>query len=213
MKKAVLFDMDGTLIDTLDDLTDSVNYALKLNGYPVREISEVKSFVGNGIKKLVERAVPKEATESEFDSCYKQMMDYYHLHAMDKSKPYENATEIIEKLNEQGIKVGIVTNKVQKAAEDISDKFFGNMVGVVVGVKRFRKLKPDAQPVDIALEKLNIKKEEAIFVGDSEVDVLTAKNAGIDFVGAAWGFRGEEALIKSGAELVIKEIKDLFEVL
>lgn len=213
MKRAVLFDMDGTLIDTLDDLTDSVNYALKVNGYPIREVREVKSFVGNGIKKLVERAVPKGAVESEVDNCYKQMIDYYHLHAMDKSKPYENATEIVEKLNEQGIKVGIVTNKVQKAAEDISDKFFGDKVEVVVGVKKFRKLKPDAQPINIALKELNIKKEDAIFVGDSEVDVLTAKNAGVDFIGAAWGFRGEDALIKSGAKVVIKEIKDLFEVL
>jgi phosphoglycolate phosphatase len=213
MKKAVLFDMDGTLMYTLEDLTDSINYALELNGYPIREVSEVKSFVGNGIKKLMERALPESSVESEVDKCYKLMIDYYHLHAMDKSRPYDNAVEVVLELNEKDIKVGIVTNKVQKAAEDISDKFFGNNVEVVVGVKKFRKLKPDAEPINIALKKLNIKKEEAIFVGDSEVDLLTAKNAGVDFIGAAWGFRGEEALIKNGAKVVIKEIEDLFKVL
>lgn len=198
---------------TLEDLTDSVNYALELKGYPIREVSEVRSFVGNGIKKLVERALPEGSIEAEIDNCYKLMLEHYHLHAMDKSKPYDNAFEVIKKLNDKGIKVGIVTNKVQKAAEGISDKFFGNMVEVVIGVKRFRKLKPDAEPINIALKKLKVKKEDAVFVGDSDVDLLTAKNAGIDFIGAAWGFKGEEALLKNGATVVIKKIEDLFTVL
>jgi len=211
MKKAVLFDMDGTLMYTLEDLTNSVNYALEILGYQKRSIEEVESYVGNGIKKLVERSLPEN--KEELEEAYKLMIDYYHLHAMDKSRPYEGALDVLSKLKQNNIKVAIVTNKNQKAAEAITEKYFDGLVDVVIGVKKYRKLKPHAEPADLALKKLNVNKEEAIYIGDSEVDCLTAKNAGIDFVAASWGYKDEKFLRDNGANVVIDDISKIFKFL
>jgi len=211
MKKVVLFDMDGTLMYTLDDLTNSVNHALESLGYESRSVKEVEGYVGNGIKKLVERALPDN--KEKLEEAYKITIDHYHLHAMDESKPYEGAVNVLKKLREIDIKIGIVTNKNQSAAEAITAKYFDNLIDVVIGVKKFRKLKPDADPVHLALKKLKVNNYEALYVGDSEVDLQTANNAGIDFIGAAWGYKEEKFLRENGASQVIKDISEIFNIL
>ena len=211
MKKAILFDMDGTIMYTLDDLTESVNYALEKLGYKKRRVDEVKSFVGDGIKKLMERALPDDKVKLE--EAYKIMLDYYHLHAMDESRPYEGVLYVLNELKKKDIKIGIVTNKNQKAAEGIVEKYFSGIIDTVVGAQKFRKLKPDPEPMLLALKKLGIAREDVIFVGDSEVDIKTAQNAGVSFLGAAWGYKEESFLRENGAERIIKNISEIFEYL
>ena len=211
MKKAILFDMDGTIMYTLDDLTESVNYSLEKLGYKKRSVDEVKSFVGDGIKKLMERALPEN--KEKLDEAYEIMLDYYHLHAMDKSRPYEGVLYVLNELKKKNLKIGIVTNKNQRAAEGIVEKYFSGIIDTVVGAKKFRKLKPDPEPMLIALKKLGVEREDVIFVGDSEVDIKTAKNSGVSFLGAAWGYKEESFLRENGADRIIENISEIFEYL
>lgn len=203
--EAVIFDLDGTLVDTLDDLTDSVNFALSSFGFPMRNREEVRSFVGNGVRKLVYLSVPEGTDEETSEKCLGVFKEHYKNNSRNKTKPYDGIIELLEKLCESDVKTAVVTNKMQSAAKDIVEFFFENKISLAVGQVDGVAQKPNPDGVLLVLEKLGIKKEKAVYVGDSEVDCLTARNAGIDCIGVTWGFRSAEVLKESGAGIIVDE--------
>lgn len=196
--KSVLFDLDGTLMDTIGDLTDSVNFALQNNGFEMRTLAEVRRFVGNGLHKLIERAVPDGTSAEHLNRCYNDMARYYREHSMVKSKPYDGVQDLLQELSDRGVKTAIITNKIQFSAEDIALKYFPT-VAIVVGDNGYRKLKPAPEGALFAMQKLGCSPAQTVFVGDSEVDLKTAQNVGIDSISVLWGFRDREFLQGRGA--------------
>lgn len=191
LKNVVLFDLDGTLVNSLYDLCDSTNYMLERLGLPKRNIDEVRCFVGNGIDMLVRRAVGNN--EFDFDKAMEYYKEYYNENLCNKTRPYEGIEKSIADLRENGFKLGVVTNKAQWAADKIVRYYFKDSFDVIVGADLSkRKKKPESDAVDLALEIIGADRESTIFVGDSEVDIATAENADIDFIGVTWGFRNEE---------------------
>lgn len=213
MKNTVIFDLDGTLLNTLHDLADSVNYALNEQGFPNRSYDEIRLFVGNGIRKLIERSVPKDATKEQTDKCYNTFCQYYPLHMEDKTKPYDGILELLNELKENGFKTAIVTNKADFAAQNLCKRIFGDLITVTVGAREGVRHKPYPDSTNLALELLNSNKEDAIFVGDSDVDILTAKNANIESVGVLWGFRDKVNLESAGATVFAENAQELKEIL
>ncbi len=200
--KTVIFDLDGTLLDTLEDLTDSVNYALTVMGYPLRTIDEIRKFVGNGVEKLMKRAVPEGTTQHEFDRCFSLFKEYYNQHSQDKTKPYDGVISLMRRLKEKGIKMAIVSNKLHEAVLDLRDIFFDDVIEVAIGDMPELKRKPEPDSCFKALEMLGSSVEEAVYVGDSEVDIATARNAGLPCIAVLWGFRDREFLISKGATIL-----------
>lgn len=179
MKDTIIFDLDGTLLDTLDDLMDSVNFALSRQGFPLRSKTEIRNFVGNGIRLLMERAVPENADGNIFEICFKDFCDYYKAHMEDKTAPYDGILDMLSVLKNEGFKTAIVTNKADFAAQDLCRRIFGDRIGLIVGSVDGRPNKPAPDGVYYALETLGSSAETAVFVGDSDVDILTAKNASL----------------------------------
>lgn len=213
MMDTVIFDLDGTLLDTLDDLKDSVNYALGRQGYPLRNKEEIRMFVGNGIRLLMERAVPENIGAEKFEECFKDFCDYYKLHMEDKTAPYNNINEMLSNIKQAGFKTAIVTNKADFAAQDLCKRMFGENIDLIVGSVDERPNKPAPDGVFYALEKLNSSTETAVFVGDADTDILTAKNAGLVSIGVLWGFRDREVIEKEGADYIVENVNALEKLL
>ena len=209
MIDTIIFDLDGTLLNTLEDLRDSVNYALSKQNFPLRTLTEIRSFVGNGIRLLMERAVPENTDAEVFEICFKDFCDYYKIHMEDKTAPYNGINEMLGNIKKEGFKTAIVTNKADFAAQDLCKRMFGNTIDLVVGSTDDRPNKPAPDGVYYALEKLESKCENAIFVGDADTDILTANNAGIQSIGVLWGFRDREVIEKEGAKYIVESVKDL----
>ncbi len=209
MIDTIIFDLDGTLLDTLDDLMSAVNYALAGNGFPLRTKDEIRSFVGNGIKVLMERALPSKQSDEIFDKCFADFNFYYKAHMEDKTAPYDGINEMLKSVKDAGFKIAIVTNKVDYAAQDLCKRMFGVNVDLVVGSVDGRPNKPAPDGVYYALDELKSTKESAVFVGDADTDILTAKNAELVSIGVLWGFRDREVIEKEGAEYVVETVKDL----
>lgn len=213
MKNTIIFDLDGTLLDTLDDLMDSVNFALSRQSFPLRTKDEIRRFVGNGIKLLVERAVPENTSEDVFEICFKDFCDYYKAHMEDKTAPYDGILDMLKNLKSEGFKTAIVTNKADFAAQDLCRRIFGDNIDLIVGSVDGRPNKPAPDGVYYALDTLKATAEEAVFVGDSDVDILTSKNAGLASVGVLWGFRDRDVLEKSGAQNIVETANELEKLL
>lgn len=209
MKKAIVFDLDGTLLNTLEDLCDSTNAALLHCGFPERSLQEVRRFVGNGIRKLIERAVPDMAAEEQIEECFAYFCEHYKHNMENKTAEYGGITDLLKVLYDAGYKMAIVTNKADFAAQVLCKKLFGEYVKTVVGSVDSRPNKPAPDGVYYALEQMGAAKEEAVFIGDSEVDILTAKNAGIDAIGVLWGFRDLEDLQAVGVEKSVSDTEEL----
>lgn len=209
MKKAVIFDLDGTLLDTLDDLTDGVNHALKMFGYPPRRREEVKKFVGNGIGKLIARSLPPDTKKSEFDKVLKEFRDYYTENCTAKTKAYSGIPELLSALGERGIKRAVVSNKNNRAVERLADKFLKGLVDEAFGEREGIERKPAPDSVLEVLRLFGCEKKDALYVGDSEVDILTSENAGVDLAAVDWGFRSRDLLAEKGAEIIISRPGDL----
>lgn len=191
MKNTVLFDLDGTLVNSLYDLCDAANYMLNKLGLPGRSLEEVRAFVGNGIDMLVRRSAGN--IPFDFDRAMKYFREYYNANMCRKTVPYEGIYDALDALKEKGFKLGVVTNKTQDAAENIVNYYFKDKFDAVVGADPSkRSKKPDPAPINYALDIIGTDKEKAIYVGDSEVDIETAKNTPIDFIGVTWGFREAE---------------------
>lgn len=208
--KLVIFDLDGTILNTLDDLADSLNYTLQENGMPMRTKEEVRSFVGNGIQKLIERAVLEDTNEAVRANVLKCFKEHYKLHCADKTRPYDGVKEQILKLRQSGCRTAVISNKADFAVQSLCQDYFPELFDYVVGEREGIRRKPWPDSVLEVLEKLGVKKEEALYVGDSEVDIQTAKNAGIDFVAVSWGFRDENYLKEQGAQKIVAVPSELF---
>ena len=213
MKKAIIFDLDGTLLNTLEDLTDSTNYALRTCGFPERTLEEVRRFVGNGIRKLIERAVPDNTDAENISECFTAFCEHYKQNMENKTAEYTGISDMLSTLYAAGYKMAIVTNKADFAAQVLCGKLFGNYVKTVVGSVENRPNKPAPDGVYYALEQMGVVKEEAVFIGDSEVDILTAKNAEIDAIGVLWGFRDLADLEAVGVKMTVKTVKELEKLL
>ncbi len=213
MFDTIIFDLDGTLLNTLEDLKDSVNHALAKQNLPLRNLSEIRSFVGNGIRLLVERAVPQNTGLETVDACFADFCDYYKIHMEDKTAPYEHINEMLETVKKAGYKTAIVTNKVDFAAQDLCKRMFGDTIDLVVGSVDHRPNKPAPDGVYYALDVLGSKLENTVFVGDADTDIVTAKNAGLKSVGVLWGFRDREIIEAEGAEYIVETVADLQKLL
>jgi len=209
MIDTIIFDLDGTLLNTLEDLRDSVNFALSKQNFPLRTLPEIRSFVGNGIRLLMERSVPKNIDEDTFEICFKDFCDYYKIHMEDKTSPYEGINEMLGNIKKEGFKTAIVTNKADFAAQDLCKRMFGDTIDLIVGSIDERPNKPAPDGVFYALETLGSKVENAIFVGDADTDILTANNAGLPSIGVLWGFRDREIIEKEGAKYIVESVKEL----
>ena len=209
MIDTIIFDLDGTLLNTLEDLMDSVNYALERQGFPLRNIEEIRSFVGNGIRVLMERAVPKDVIGTDtFEVCFKDFNDYYKVHMEDKTAPYDGINEMLKNIKKAGFKTAIVTNKVDYAAQELCNRLFPE-IDLVVGSVDDRPNKPAPDGAFYAIDTLGSKAENTIFVGDADTDILTAKNAGLKSIGVLWGFRDREIIEAEGAEYIVETVNDL----
>ena len=213
MYKAIIFDLDGTLTDTLRDLYDSVNYALRKMGFPERTMDEVRNFVGNGIHRLIERAVPKDTSEEVLEMCFANFREHYVVHCQDHTCLYLGIDTLLKELHERGIKLAIVSNKLQAGVDELYATYFQDTVNIAIGEQEGLRRKPSPDMIEFVLKKLGINKEEALYVGDSEVDIATANNAGLPCISVLWGFRHREELTKAGATSFISHPHELLELL
>lgn len=212
--RAVVFDLDGTLIDTLADLGASMNQTLEENGFPQWPLDSYRQMVGNGMRRLTERALRNSASPENVERILKRFLVVYDQNCTRMSKPYEGVLELASALRRASVSLAVVTNKTEEQAQKIVRHFFGpDQFFPVFGNIPGRKTKPDPAATWEALEKLHIQSEEALFVGDSNVDVETAKNAGLPCAGAVWGFRGAEELRQAGADWLIKQPLDLLKLI
>ncbi len=210
--KAVIFDLDGTQLDTLDDLRDALNYALAAHGFPLRSLDEVRGFVGNGNWKLVQRGVPKGTDEETARAVFETFIPRYQAHSMDKTRPYDGVGETLDALKAAGIKMAIATNKVHSAAAPLCQNFFPQ-VDLVVGAQEGLANKPAPDMLRYALEHLDVPAAEAVYVGDTEVDIETARNAGLPCVCVAWGFRSRAEQKAAGGTVFADDARALLELL
>ncbi len=199
MTDTVIFDLDGTLLDTLEDLTDSVNYAMETFGFPVHTIDEVRTFVGNGAPKLLERSIPQGLENPDYEAALAAFKAHYAEHCEDKTSPYEGVQEMLAELKAQGYHLAIVSNKFDGAVKKLCKKYCGEFISVSIGESAEVKRKPAPDTVYRALRELGCVASHAVYVGDSEVDIQTAKNASLPCISVTWGFRAEEKLRSEGA--------------
>lgn len=207
---AVIFDLDGTLTDTLEDLKNSVNFAMREFGFPERTTDEVRSFVGNGVKRLIDLSVPENTSDEVSAECLSVFKSFYKDNSLVSTKPYDGIIPMLEKLKKDGVKTAVVTNKMHEAAVDIVNLFFGELIDVTIGQIDGVAQKPQPDGIYSAIEKLGVSKEKSVYVGDSEVDCITAKNAGIPCIGVTWGFRDREILVGNGADFIINFPEEIF---
>ena len=207
--KTYIFDLDGTLLDTLNDLHASCNYALRTHGMPERSLEEVRQFVGNGVKKLMERAIPDGLDNPLFEDTLQTFRQHYLLHNLDTTLPYPGIMEMLQQLKAQGKRIAVVSNKFYAATQDLCKHFFGDTIQVAIGEREDIKKKPAPDTVLEALRQLQVTRQDAVYVGDSEVDVETARNSGIPCISVLWGFRSKSFLLSHGATTFIETPNEL----
>lgn len=210
---AVIFDLDGTLLNTLEDLTDAVNAVMRAHGFQTRSMEEVRSFVGNGVRRLMELVVPETVTGEAFEAVMEEYRSYYTQHCQNKTGAYEGILPLLETLREKGYALAIVSNKNEEAVCELNRLYFQELIKTAIGQREGIRRKPAPDTVLQALQELGIPKERAVYVGDSEVDFATANNCGMDCVLVSWGFRTEKELAKLTPKARIARPEQLLDVL
>lgn len=210
--KAYIFDLDGTLLDTLLDLANAVNFALRSKGYPERTVEEIRSFIGNGIKVLVRRAVPDGTGEGDYVEALEIFTKYYLEHIADNTKPYDGMIDVVKTLSKRGCKVAVLSNKAHFAAQTVVKDFFGDIFDIVVGKMDEFPSKPDPDSLFYTMKTLGVAAENCVYIGDSDVDVFTAHNAGLPCIGVTWGNRDEDVLTSSGAEYIAHKPEEILNI-
>ncbi len=211
--KAVIWDLDGTLLDTLEDLKNSVNFALDKYNMPNITLEMTRRFVGNGVGRLSQLAVP-EGTDKETEAKVLDVFKaHYEEHSLDATKPYEGVVDVLKALKSAGYKMAIVSNKIENAVGELAEKFFPGLIDVAIGETPDVPKKPAPDMIFKALDKLGLDKEEAIFIGDSDVDVATGINSGLDMLTVLWGFRDEDELVEAGAKEFVRKPEEILEKL
>lgn len=204
-----IFDLDGTLLDTLQDLADSVNYALRTHGMPEHSQDEIRRFVGNGVRLLMERAVPDGAANPQFDAVFASFRQYYMQHSLDTTRPYDGIPELIHELKQRGCRLAVVSNKMMAATQELIAHFFPE-IDVAIGENEAAGIRKKPAP-DTVLEALRqltsldpSEAGEVVYVGDSDVDIQTAKNSGLPCISVLWGFRDRDFLTAHGASVFVE---------
>ena len=207
--KAVLYDMDGTVLDTLGDLVNAVNYTMEHFGCPTRGEKEIMSFLGNGAKNLITCAAPAGTAPEKIDEMLEFYLPWYNSHCTILTAPYEGIIELMQELKAKGVKQAVISNKQDSAVKPLAAHYFPGLLESALGESEKVKKKPNPDAVLAALAELGVDKSEAIYVGDSEVDVATAINADMDCAAVSYGFRSEEELIAAGAKVICHNVKEL----
>ena len=211
MYNTYIFDLDGTLLSTLADLAASCNYALRTNGMPEHTEDEVRRFVGNGVKKLMERAVPNGLQNPLFDKAFADFRQHYMKHNLDTTRPYDGIMPMLEQLRLRGKQVAVVSNKFYAATQELCHHFFGDLVDVAIGEREDIRRKPAPDTVIEALRQLGANAEGAVYIGDSDVDIDTARNSGMPCISVMWGFRDKEFLIEHGATTLVATPQEILD--
>lgn len=204
-----IFDLDGTILDTLADLKSSLNASLRSQGLPDRSLEEVRSFVGSGIRRLLERSAPENTGEEQLEQLFSFFMEYYRVHCMDESRPYEGVEAMLANLRSRGMKTAVLSNKADYAVQILCSHFFEGLFDYTAGMLDGVPKKPDPAGVYRILEALGVSPERSVYIGDSEVDIRTAQNAGIACIAVDWGFRTRQQLLDAGAECLVSGRKEL----
>ena len=209
MIKTIIFDLDGTLLNTLEDLKAATNFALSEFGYPERSLEEIRCFVGNGVRKLIECAVPENC--ENIDECLCVFKQNYSKNMCRHTAPYDGILKILSDIKAEGIKIGVVSNKFDSAVKELCKKYFGDLVDTAIGQSDDVPKKPAPDGVFKAMKELGADKNSTIYAGDSDVDVQTAKNAGLPCIGVTWGFRDKKDL--EGADFIIDTPCDIIKII
>ncbi len=209
--KLYIFDLDGTILDTLTDLWSAVNYTMRQFGYPTLTKEQVGDRTGNGIARLVKLSLPEGVDEDAQKRALAIFKQYYVEHCADNAKPYERIKDVIATLKESGAKCAVISNKADEAVQKLAKDYFDGSFDVVIGQKDGVRQKPYPDEVESVLKELGVKKQDAVYIGDSEVDVQTAKNANLDLIAVSWGFRGKARLIECGAKVIIDTPEQILE--
>ena len=214
MYNVYIFDLDGTLLDTLQDLANSVNYALRQHGMPEHSIDDVRRFVGNGVRLLMERAVPDGAQNPQFEATFATFRQHYMQHSLDTTKPYDGIPELIHELKARGCQMAVVSNKMMAATQELVRHFFPD-ISVAIGEHEAAgiKKKPAPDTVFEALRQLAVSQQPiAVYVGDSDVDLATARNSGLPCISVLWGFRDRDFLLAHGATTFVEHPMDILKL-
>ena len=206
-----IFDLDGTLLNTLQDLYTSCNYALTAQGYPARTIEEIRQYVGNGVKTLIEKAVPEGQSAEQIEETLAIFREHYMLHGFDTTEPYEGIIAMLAELKRRNNNIAVVSNKFYDATKQLCNHFFADYVNVAIGEKENIRKKPAPGIVYEALRQLGVSTSDAVFVGDSDVDIVTAQNCDIPCISVLWGFRDKDFLESFGASDFANRPEDLLE--
>ena len=213
MYNTYIFDLDGTLLDTLTDLAASCNYALRTHGMPEHSIDDVRRFVGNGVRKLMERAIPDGEANPDFEATFATFREYYMQHSLDTTKPYPGIEDALTELKARGCRLAVVSNKMMAATVELCRHFFPDTIEVAIGeneAEGIRK-KPAPDTVFAALKRLGVSGDNAVYVGDSDVDLATARNSNLPCISVLWGFRDRDFLLDHGATTLITSPKELLD--
>ncbi|MCI6325569.1 MAG: HAD-IIIA family hydrolase [Clostridiales bacterium] len=213
MKHAVIFDLDGTLLNTLGDLRAATNHALEVRGLPPHSMEEIRQFIGNGIRLLICRAMPEGTPEAEIDAALDDFKAYYAAHIHDRTVPYDGIPQLLTALRKRGIKVAVLSNKIDSASQQLIEYFFPGKTDVVFGEHVGVPRKPDPTSCRMVMQQLGVQPEQVLYVGDSGTDMQTAKNAGLYAVGVTWGFRSKEVLLKYGADVLVHRPEQILQIL
>lgn len=213
MKHAVIFDLDGTLLNTLGDLRAATNHALEVRGLPPHSMEEIRQFIGNGIRLLICRAMPEGTPEAEIDAALDDFKAYYAAHIHDRTVPYDGIPQLLTALRKRGIKVAVLSNKIDSASRQLIEYFFPGKTDVVFGEHVGVPRKPDPTSCRMVMQQLGVQPEQVLYVGDSGTDMQTAKNAGLYAVGVTWGFRSKEVLLKYGADVLVHRPEQILQIL
>ncbi len=209
----IIFDLDGTLLNTLDDIADSINIMLAGEGYPARSREDVREFIGNGAKNLVRKALPETASEEAVARCLAVYRKIYLDNMFQKTGPYEGIDHTLKELKSLGVKIGVVSNKPHDATREMCEFYFGGILDAVIGDNPERKKKPAPDNIFEILKLLGSDKAKTLYVGDSDVDMETAKNSGLDCAGVTWGYRSEETLTEHGADYIVENPSQLIRLI
>lgn len=201
----VIFDMDGTILNTLGDLTDSMNHVLSANGFPTREEREIRSYLGNGLRALSDLSLPQGTPADVADRVFAQMKDYYSEHCAIRTCAYDGIMPLIRQLKAAGVKTAVVSNKIDEAVQELCVSYFDSIFDYAIGERPGMQKKPSPDPVNAVLRDMGFERSQAVYVGDTEVDIQTAKNAGMDCIAVDWGFRERDFIATLGAEYLISD--------
>ena len=203
--KTIIFDLDGTLLNTLVDLYNSVNHAMRTCKFPERTIDEVRRFVGNGVHTLIRRAAPERITEEQYNAAYDAFEEFYAVHNRDNTAPYDGVVEMLNELRSRGHKLAIVSNKIDFAVQDLKHEFFDDLVDCAVGDREGIAIKPEPDMVHIAMKELDAELSDCVYVGDTDVDLATAENSGMPCISVSWGFRSRAELESYHAGTIVDD--------